>query len=53
MKRPWVMNAPAAKVYEVLSDYQEGHPAILPRKYFIDLTVEEGGRGAGTVFLVK
>ena len=48
-----VMHAPAATVYEVLSDYQQGHPAILPRKYFIDLTVAEGGRGAGTVFLVK
>jgi hypothetical protein len=41
--------APAAAVYEVLVDYRSGHPRILPERYFSDLVVEQGGRGAGTV----
>lgn len=36
-------------VYGVLADYRVGHPAILPKPYFGALTVESGGRGAGTV----
>ena len=36
-------------VYNVLADYRTGHPAILPKPYFGDLTVEAGGRGAGTI----
>ena len=48
-----VIQAPAAKVYAVLADYREGHPAILPKPYFRDLTVEKGGRGAGTVIRVN
>lgn len=39
----------AAAVYGILADYHEGHPAILPRRYFTHLDVEEGGHGAGTV----
>lgn len=35
-------------VYAVLADYRVGHPAILPKPYFTELTVERGGRGAGT-----
>ena len=41
--------APASAVYSVLADYREGHPAILPRRYFPSFAVEEGGSGAGTV----
>ncbi|MFQ6030742.1 MAG: SRPBCC family protein, partial [Dehalococcoidia bacterium] len=48
-----VMDAPTSAVYEVLADYQDSHPAILPRKHFIDMTVEEGGRGAGTVIRLR
>ncbi len=44
------INAPAEQVYAVLSDYGVGHPAILPKPYFKDLTVKQGGQGAGTVF---
>jgi hypothetical protein len=44
-----VINASAARVWAILADYQEGHPAILPPKYFRDLEVVEGGVGAGTV----
>jgi hypothetical protein len=36
-------------VYAVLVDYRQAHPQILPAA-FIDLTVEQGGHGAGTVF---
>jgi hypothetical protein len=43
------IDAPAAAVYEVLADYRSGHPSILPERYFSDLVVERGGRGAGTV----
>jgi hypothetical protein len=43
-----IINAPAAAVYALLSDYRVGHPSILPKPYFEEMTVEEGGRGAGT-----
>lgn len=45
--------APAEAVYAVLSDYRVGHPAILPKPYFVDLVVEEGGQGAGTKIRVE
>ena len=41
--------APAPAVYALLADYRDGHPRILPPA-FSDLTVLEGGTGAGTVF---
>src|SRR5438105_2600685 len=40
--------APAAQVYGIISDYRQHHPRILPPA-FSDLTVEQGGVGAGTV----
>src|SRR5439155_20932831 len=40
--------ASAARVYDILSDYRNGHPNILPSN-FRNLHVERGGRGAGTV----
>lgn len=39
----------ADHTYEILADYRQGHPSILPGRYFTHLTVLEGGRGAGTV----
>lgn len=42
--------APAAVAYAVLADYRVGHPSILPRPPFGDVTVLEGGQGAGTRF---
>ncbi len=50
-----VINAPAAEVYTLLADYRNGHPLVVPRQYFSDLTVEQGGIGAGTIvsFSVK
>jgi hypothetical protein len=39
--------APAEAVYALLADYRVGHPSILPPS-FSDLTVLQGGTGAGT-----
>ena len=41
--------APAADIYAVIADYENGHPRILPKPYFVSLDVEEGGVGAGTI----
>ena len=47
-----VIEAPAERLYGIIADYHEGHPAILPARYFSDLTVVEGGLGLGTVIPV-
>jgi hypothetical protein len=47
-----VIEAPPEKVYAVLANYNESHPAILPKHVFSDLVVEQGGIGAGTVVRV-
>lgn len=47
-----VIEARPDKVYAILSDYRVGHPAILPKPYFTELVVEEGGQGAGTIVRV-
>ena len=44
-----LISAPAQKVYDLIADYRNGHPRILPKPYFISLYVEQGGYGAGTV----
>lgn len=49
---PGEIPANAADVYNLLADYREGHPRILPPEHFRDLVVEEGGRGEGTVFRI-
>lgn len=41
--------APARQVYDIIADYRDGHPRILPKPYFVSLNVEQGGYGAGTV----
>ncbi len=48
-----VIDASPATIYAIISDYQVGHPAILPKQYFRELTVEQGGQGAGTVVLAR
>jgi hypothetical protein len=40
--------APPRVVYGIVADYHDGHPSILPPKYFGNLVVEQGGVGAGT-----
>jgi hypothetical protein len=44
-----VIDARPEELYAVVADYRVGHPAILPKQYFSDLIVEQGGQGAGTV----
>jgi hypothetical protein len=41
------VGAPPSRVYDIISDYHQGHPRILPPQ-FRNLVVERGGRGAGT-----
>ena len=41
--------APPETVYGIIADYREGHPSILPPRWFTHLHVEKGGNGAGTV----
>ena len=48
VKASAVIPAPAPVAYELIADYHEGHPSILPPQYFEDLVVESGGRGDGT-----
>ncbi len=43
------IDAPPDVIYGIFADYRNSHPAILPKPYFGDLTVEQGGVGAGTV----
>jgi hypothetical protein len=40
--------APARRVYDIIADYRNGHPHILPPA-FRNLRVERGGTGDGTV----
>ena len=42
------VTAPAARVYDIIADYHNGHPHIVPPQ-FRNMQVERGGRGAGTV----
>ena len=42
------IDAQPDRVYSILADYRQGHPKILPMKYFKRLDVIEGGTGAGT-----
>lgn len=47
-----VINGRPEEIYAILADYHKGHPAILPKPYFTELTVKTGGTGAGTVIRV-
>lgn len=40
--------ATASRAYDVIADYRDGHPRILPPQ-FRNMVVEHGGRGAGTL----
>ena len=42
------IRAPSQVVYDIIADYREGHPRILPPEFFGRLDVAAGGRGAGT-----
>jgi hypothetical protein len=43
------ISAPAQRAYDLIADYRNGHPRILPKPYFVSLGVEQGGYGAGTI----
>ena len=43
------IDAAPERVFDILADYRVGHPAILPKRFFTGLEVEQGGYGAGTV----
>ena len=43
-----IIPARQERVYSLIANYNDGHPRILP-KQFSNLTVEQGGVGAGTV----
>lgn len=47
-----VIGAPTSKVYDIIADYRNGHPHIVPKKYFKSVEVEYGGVGAGTIIRV-
>ncbi len=47
------INARPEEIYNILADYRVGHPAIVPKAYFVELIVEQGGKGAGTVARVR
>jgi polyketide cyclase/dehydrase/lipid transport protein len=44
-----LISAPSRTVYSLIADYRNGHPRMLPRRYFPRLEVERGGLGAGTI----
>jgi hypothetical protein len=46
------IDADPALLYAIIADYRDGHPHILP-KPFEGVVVEEGGIGAGTVYLLS
>ncbi|HEU0027328.1 MAG TPA: SRPBCC family protein [Ktedonobacterales bacterium] len=43
------LDARPETVWDILTDYREGHPNITPPQAFSDFQVESGGKGAGTV----
>jgi len=43
------ISAPQQTVYDIIANYRDSHPLILPESNFSDLQVEEGGVGEGTI----
>lgn len=48
----FIQSAPK-NVYDIIADYKNGHPKILPKPPFVSLVVEKGGFGAGSVLKVQ
>lgn len=44
-----VVQARPEVVWDILTDYINGHPKIIPPQAFSDFVVESGGKGAGTI----
>jgi hypothetical protein len=53
IKASRIIEARPETLYTILWDYRVGHLAILPKPYFVSMTVEAGGLGAGTVVNVE
>lgn len=47
------IDADSQFIYNLLRNYVDGHPKILPGKYFDSLEIEQGGYGEGTVIKVQ
>ena len=47
------IQASSKAIYAVISDYEVGHQAILPKPYFTEMIVEKGGQGAGTELTIS
>lgn len=43
-----IILAPPERVYGIIADYRDGHPRIVPPKYFTWMRVDSGGIGEGT-----
>lgn len=48
-----VIDARPEVLYQIIADYRNGHPKILPKPFFTSLQVEKGGVGSGTVIRVE
>ena len=48
-----VIRVSAGRVYDILADYRQRHPRIVPPEYFRKIEVEEGGIGTGTRIRVE
>jgi len=44
------IHAPAHVAYDIIADYRDGHPRIIPPPWFRDIRVDQGGVGSGTTF---
>ena len=44
-----IIHAPPDIIYNIIADFRNHHPHILPKPYFQGLEVEVGGFGAGTI----
>ena len=48
-----VIDAPPETIDESVSNYREGHPAILPEPCFAEVNVEKGRKGTGTAIWLR
>lgn len=44
-----IVSAPPRRVFELLSDYEQARPTLLPAQYYTDYRLVQGGHGRGTV----
>lgn len=47
------VDASPEAVLSLFRDYKVAHAAVLPKPYFVDMVIEKGGYGAGTVVRVR